>query len=185
MPLLANPAVSLSPSFRVTSISVSAPTRRGADVPVEPVVGHGVVVAARGQEREQHDPALARLETPVLEVVDAGQVVGGDVLLRRAGQAGDPAAAQHVGVLAVAVGGDVADRPQLLDPAHRPGGGVDHIERVAGGGRRGRRSGRRRRRAPGEGRARSGQDERLRHSDQPQAQLHRLPQSRLLFDPCR
>ena len=84
-------------------------------------------MAERRQEREQHVAPLDQLEAVVLEVVDAPQLVGGDVLFRRARLAGDAAAAELVRVLAVADQRDVPDRAELLRAAERGGGSVDHL----------------------------------------------------------
>ena len=75
----------------------------------------------------------------VLEVVDASIVVGGDELLRRAGQRGDVAAAVLIGVLRVADQRDVAQGENAIGTTERDGCRVD---RRAGrrAGHAGRRS---------------------------------------------
>ena len=70
------------------------------DVAVEAVVVDREAVAERREEREHHVAPLAHLEAAVLKVVDAGQVVGRHVLLRRVRRSGDAAAAHLVRVLA-------------------------------------------------------------------------------------
>jgi hypothetical protein len=53
----------------------------------------------------------------VLEVVDAPQLVGRHVLLRRGGIAGDAAPAELVGILRISSQRDVPDVPDTLEPA--------------------------------------------------------------------
>ena len=112
------------------SLSRATRTRLAAvdvvgNVAVEHLVHRRPAVAERREKREQHVAPLGELEPAVLEVVDAAQLVGRQVLLRRGGLAGDAAAAELVGVLRVAVQRDVPDRAYPLETAERHGGALD------------------------------------------------------------
>ena len=79
------------------------------------------------EEREKHVPPLHQPEAAVLEVVDAPEVVGRNVFLRRVRIPGDAATAELIGVLAVA---DQRDVPDRLDPSgatDRGRGGGDQV----------------------------------------------------------
>ena len=99
------------------------------EIAVEHLVDRRPAVAERRKKREQHVAALGELEPAVLEVVDAPQLVGGQVLLRRGGLAGDAAAAELVGVLRVAGQRDVPDAAYPLEATKRRGGAFDEAPR--------------------------------------------------------
>ena len=99
------------------------------DIAVEHLVDRRPAVSERREKRKQHVAPLGELEPVVLEVVDAPQLVGGHVFLRRGGIAGDAASAELVGVLRVAGQRDVPDASYAFHATERLGGTFDERPR--------------------------------------------------------
>ncbi len=118
---LQRPVTFTSDAHRLTACCVVG------DVAVQDLRDGGPSVAKRSQKREKHAPALDEMEPVVLEVIDAPQLVGGDVLLRRGRLAGDAAPAELVRVLTIADQRDVPDRTKFLSASERGDGSVDHL----------------------------------------------------------